>query len=222
MDRNNHTGEDGYENIRRRMVEEQLIRRGIKDSRVLKAMAEVPRHEFLPPDQRSDAYYDGAVPIGEGQTISQPYMVAVMVEHLRVLPEHRVLEVGAGSGYQAAVLGRMAAEVYAVELIPALAARAEATLRRLGHDNVHVVVGDGSKGYEEAAPYDGIIVAAAAPSISPAWVEQLKEGGRIVAPVGSLHSQICTVAEKQGGELKTIQSIACVFVPMRGQYGWDM
>jgi len=212
---------DKYLNLRRRMVEDQLIRRGIKAPRVLAAMVAVPRHEFMPPDQRADAHYDGAVPIGEGQTISQPYMVALMVELLEVKPTARVLEVGAGSGYQAAVLGELAAEVYGVELIPALAKRAAATLQRLGYANVHIVVGDGSKGYAEAAPYDGIIVAAAAPDISPAWVEQLKPGGRIVAPIGSLHSQVCTVAEKRGDSLHTVHNIGCVFVPLRGEYGWD-
>ena len=221
MTHDENVGHDKHLNLRRRMVEEQLIHRGIKDSRVLAAMVEVPRHEFMPPDRRGDAHYDGAVPIGEGQTISQPYMVALMVELLEVTPTDKVLEVGAGSGYQAAVLGQLGAEVYAIELIPTLASRAEATLRRLGYENVYIVVGDGSKGYPEAAPYDCIIVAAAAPDISPAWAEQLNEGGRIVAPVGTLHSQVCTVAQKRDDSLHTVPSIGCVFVPLRGQYGWD-
>lgn len=214
-------GHDSYVNLRRRMVSEQLIRRGIKDQRVLEAMAQVPRHEFMPPEYRADAYRDGAVPIGQGQTISQPYMVAHMVESLKVEPEHRVLEVGAGSGYQAAVLSRLAAEVYAVELVPALADHARETLRRLKYENVHVITGDGSAGYAPAAPYDRIIVAAAAPEITPEWVEQLAVGGLIVAPIGARHTQVCTVARKTDEGLDTIQTIGCVFVPLLGEHGWE-
>lgn len=208
-----------YDPERREMVERQLIRRGIRDAAVLKAMAAVPREEFFPPNSRADAYSDGAFPIGSGQTISQPYMVARMVELLEVRPEHRVLEVGAGSGYQAAVLAHLAREVYAVELLEELGLRAQRTLARLGYSNVEVIIGDGSLGYEPAAPYDGIIVAAAAPEIAPAWEEQLAEGGRIVAPVGDMRMQTCTVARKQGGELLVTGDIGCVFVPLRGRYG---
>ncbi|HCU38353.1 MAG TPA: protein-L-isoaspartate O-methyltransferase [Armatimonadetes bacterium] len=204
---------------RREMVERQLIRRGIRDVAVLKAMAAVPREEFFPPQSRADAYSDGAFPIGSGQTISQPYMVARMVELLEVRPEHRVLEVGAGSGYQAAVLAELAREVYAVELIEELGLRAQRTLARLGYSNVEVVIGDGSLGHEAAAPYDGIIVAAAAPEIAPAWKEQLADGGRIVAPIGDMRMQTCTVAQKQGEELVVTADIGCVFVPLRGRYG---
>jgi protein-L-isoaspartate(D-aspartate) O-methyltransferase len=203
------------------MVTEQLIRRGIKDQRVLEAMAQVPRHEFMPPERRSEAYHDGAVSIGHGQTISQPYMVAYMVEALRVEAGHRVLEVGAGSGYQAAVLSHLADEVYAIELIPALASRAAETLERLGYDNAHIITGDGSEGYAQAAPYDRIIVAAAAPEISPRWVEQLRIGGLIVAPVGERLTQVCTMARKTEAGLETIQTIGCIFVPLLGRHGWD-
>jgi protein-L-isoaspartate(D-aspartate) O-methyltransferase len=210
-----------YRNQRRRMVNEQLIKRGIRNQRVLDAMAQVPRHEFMPPDRRVEAYYDGAVPIGQGQTISQPYMVAYMVESLRVEPEHRVLEVGAGSGYQAAVLSRLAAEVYAIELIPLLASRAEQALQRLGYENVHIISGDGSIGYADAAPYDRIIVAAAAPEVSSSWIEQLTVGGLIVAPLGGRFTQVCTVMQKTEDGLDTLQTIGCVFVPLLGRYGWD-
>ncbi len=212
---------DEYLNARRRMAERQLVARGITDERVLSAIVAVPRHEFMPPERRADAHFDGAVPIGEGQTISQPYMVALMVELLEVEPGQRILEVGAGSGYQAAVLAEMGADVYGIELIPALAKRAEAVLERLGYEQAHIITGDGSKGYAKAAPYDGIIVAAAAPAISPAWVEQLREGGRIVAPVGSRHYQVCTVARKVKGEMKVREDIGCVFVPLLGEHGWD-
>ena len=212
---------DEYLNARRRMAERQLVARGIKDERVLAAIVAVPRHEFMPPERRADAHFDGAVPIGEGQTISQPYMVALMVELLEVQPGQRILEVGAGSGYQAAVLAAMGAEVYGIELIPALAKRAATLLARLGYEQVHIVIGDGSKGHAKAAPYDGIIVAAATPAISPAWVEQVSEGGRIVAPVGSRHHQVCTVARKVNGKMTVREDIGCVFVPLLGEHGWD-
>ncbi len=221
MRENDNGHADKYLNARRRMAERQLVARGIKDERVLSAIVAVPRHEFMPPDLQADAYLDGAMSIGEGQTISQPYMVALMVELLEVEPGQRILEVGAGSGYQAAVLAEMGAEVYGIELIPALANRAAAVLARLGYEQVHIITGDGSKGYAEAAPYDGIIVAAATPAISPAWVEQLREGGRIVAPVGSLHHQMCMVARKVNGEMKVRENIGCVFVPLLGEYGWN-
>lgn len=204
---------------RRQMVERQLIRRGIKNAAVLAAMAAVPREEFFPPQSRADAYSDGAFEIGSGQTISQPYMVARMVELLEVEPEHRILEVGAGSGYQAAVLAKLARQVYAVELIEELGLRAQRTLSRLGYANVEIVIGDGTLGYEPAAPYSGIIVAAAAPEIAPAWKEQLADGGRVVAPIGDTHIQTCTVAHKRADEFILSAGIGCVFVPLRGRYG---
>lgn len=212
--------ENRYEQAREKMVQQQLKRRGISDERLLKAMQEVPRHEFVPPAARSAAYSDRPLSIGAGQTISQPYMVAYMVEQLAAKPGDRILEVGAGSGYQAAILAELADEVYAIEYVPELADSARETLKRLGYDNVHIVTGDGSKGYAEAAPYDGIIVAAAAPEISPAWKEQLAEGGRIVAPVGSRGSQTCVVAEMIGGQLQTVSKLGCVFVPLLGEYGF--
>ena len=202
------------------MVMNQLRRSGLTDERVLQAMSVVPREEFVPPGKCESAYDDRPLPIGYGQTVSQPYMVATMLEFLQVEPEHVVLEVGAGSGYQAALLGQLAAVVYAVELVPELAARAAAVVARLGYSDVHIIAADGSLGYPEAAPYDRIIVAAAAPSIPPPLVEQLAEGGRLVAPVGGHGRQECVTATKQRGELVVKRGLACTFVPLRGQHGW--
>jgi len=202
------------------MVEYQLIRRGVTDSRVVAAMGEVPRHEFVPPAQTQDAYEDEALPIGHGQTISQPYMVGYMLQQLQVEPEHRVLEVGAGSGYQASLLGRLARDVYAIEISPPLAERAREVVNRLGYDNVHIITGDGGLGYAPAAPFDRIIVAAACPTIPQPLIDQLDEGGRLVAPVGSRNSQSCIVGVKRGGSLKVSDVLGCVFVPLRGEHGW--
>ncbi len=217
----NNSNVDDFAEQRRRMVEDQLRRRGIADERVLAAMGKVPREQFVPKRQRRFAYDDSALSIGEGQTISQPYMVAKMLELLACWPEHRVLEVGAGSGYQAALLGELAAEVYAIEIIETLAERARQVLSRLGYENVNIVVGDGTLGYPEAAPYDRIIVAAAAPQVPPPLVEQLAEGGRLVAPVGSRGMQTCIVGnKKEDGKLHIEKSIGCVFVPLVGEHGW--
>ena len=205
---------------RRMMAEGQLRRRGIADERVLAAMGKVPREQFIPEHQRRFAYDDSALSIGEGQTISQPYMVAKMLELLACRPEHRVLEVGAGSGYQAALLGELAAEVYAIEIVETLAEGARQVLSRLGYENVSIVVGDGTLGYPEAAPYDRVIVAAAAPQVPPPLAEQVAEGGRLVAPVGSRGVQTCIIGSKEDGELRIERSIGCVFVPLIGQHGW--
>ena len=205
---------------RRMMAEGQLRRRGIADERVLAAMGKVPREQFIPERQRRFAYDDSALSIGEGQTISQPYMVAKMLELLACRPEHRVLEVGAGSGYQAALLAELAAEVYAIEIVETLAEGARQVLSRLGYENVSIVVGDGTLGYPEAAPYDRVIVAAAAPQVPPPLAEQVAEGGRLVAPVGSRGVQTCIIGSKEDGELRIERSIGCVFVPLIGQHGW--
>lgn len=212
---------DSFAELRRAMVEEQLRRRGIKDKRVLEAMTEVPRHLFVPPGQYDEAYDDRALPIGQGQTISQPYMVGLMVSLLDVQPEHKVLEVGAGSGYQAAVLSRLAESVCAVELVPQLAERAARILADLHYDNVRIMTGDGTVGCAEEAPFDRIIVAAAAPEIPEPLTEQLAEGGVIVAPVGNRLVQTVVRAEKRGSKLNTTRSIDCVFVPLRGRHGWN-
>ncbi len=206
---------------RERMVEEQLRARGIRDERVLAAMAKVPRHLFVPEEIRASAYEDRALPIGYGQTISQPYIVAVMLEMLDVHDDHKVLEVGAGSGYQAALLAELAREVYAIEIIEPLAHRAKQVLDKLGYgDKVHIIVADGTLGWEEAAPYDRIIVSAACPEIPPPLAEQLVEGGRIVAPVGRRGIQQLVVGVKREGQLELMKTIGCVFVPLIGEHGW--
>ncbi|MGD8863087.1 MAG: protein-L-isoaspartate(D-aspartate) O-methyltransferase [Myxococcales bacterium] len=207
---------------RRLMVERQLRRRGIADPRVLEAMDRVPRHRFVPPGMQHMAYDDCALPIAGGQTISQPYMVARTCELARIGPDDRVLEVGAGSGYQAAVLGELAAEVVAVELIEELVSAARATLLDVGADNVTVVQGDGSLGHPAHAPYDAIVVAAGAPAVPAALVEQLAEGGRLVIPVGRRESvQTLTVVEKTPRGLAQQGFDGCVFVPLRGAGGWS-
>lgn len=202
------------------MVEGQLKARNITDPRILQAMGTVPRHEFVAPGDEPLAYDDRALAIGYGQTISQPYMVALMCELLAVGPDHRVLEVGAGSGYQAAVLGQLAREVYAVEIVRELVLRARDVVARLGYDNVHIIQGDGTLGHPQEAPFDRIIVAAAAPDIPQPLVEQLAEGGRLVVPVGARGTQTCMVGVKRDGELELETSIACVFVPLLGRHGW--
>jgi protein-L-isoaspartate(D-aspartate) O-methyltransferase len=214
------TARDPYLQQRLQMVEQQIRRRGISDHRVLYAMEALPRHEFVPPSVRGEAYDDRALPIGLGQTISQPYMVGLMLSLLEVEPDHKVLEVGAGSGYVAALLGMLGREVYALELVAELAEQAVHAIQRLELANVHIVAGDGSAGYPEAAPFDRIVVSAAAPAMPQPLVEQLVEGGRLLAPVGGRAFQTCQVGTKHGGELRIRQSIDCVFVPLLGEHGW--
>lgn len=196
------------------MVEHQLRRRGIADSRVLAAMAEIPREKFVPETERHDAYADRALPLSHGQTISQPLMVAMSVEALELTGDETVLEVGAGSGYQAAVLGRLAKKVYAVEIVPELAAGAAETLASLGVDNVEVHQADGRRGWPPGAPYDGIVVAAGAPEAPPELLEQLGEGGTLVMPIGVRDAQTLTAVKRSGGELETDALCRCVFVPL--------
>lgn len=203
--------------LRRRMVEEQIVGRGVRDPRVLRTMAEVPRHLFVDEAQRARAYEDWPLPIGQGQTISQPYMVAVMTEYLELRGEERVLEVGTGSGYQAAVLGRLAREVFTVERIAPLAEAASARLRELGHANVRVLVRNGAWGLPEHAPFDRVMVTAACPVLPPALVAQVAEGGIIVAPVGEAWlGQVLVVGRKMGGRLATRDVLGCIFVPLVG------
>jgi protein-L-isoaspartate(D-aspartate) O-methyltransferase len=184
-------------------------------------MERVPRHRFLPDPDDSGAYGDHPLPIGCGQTISQPYMVATMTEALRLTGEERVLEIGCGSGYQAAILAELSLEVYSIERVPELAERARALLDELGYANVAVVVGDGSLGYPETEPYDRIIVTAAAPEMSPAWAEQLVEGGLLLAPIGDRWGQTLIRARKLGANLERESLGGCVFVPLVGEHGWD-
>lgn len=213
--------EDPFARARWAMVEHQLRGRGIRDERVLQAMLAIPRERFVPNSQQPYAYEDRALPIGHGQTISQPYMVAFMLQWLAVEPSHKVLEVGAGSGYQAALLGQLAQEVYAVEIVPALAEAAAATIAGLGYNNVHIITGDGSVGYPPAAPYDRIIVAAAAPELPGPLLDQLVQGGRLVAPVGGRAFQECVAATRKNGGIITERGIGCTFVPLRGRHGWQ-
>jgi protein-L-isoaspartate(D-aspartate) O-methyltransferase len=210
-----------YADERKRMVDQQIHQRGIADGRLLAAMGSTPRHRFLRDPDDGAAYRDNPLPIGDGQTISQPYMVALMTESLRLTGDERVLEIGTGSGYQAAILAQLSRHVTSVERLSSLAERARAILTGLGHENVDVVVGDGSLGYAEAAPYDRVIVTAGAPRLADAWVEQLAEGGRLIAPIGGRWGQILTVVTRNGGELKHETAGGCVFVPLVGEDGWS-
>lgn len=212
-------GTDEYAALRRRMVETQLKRPGrdITHAGVLKAMAEVPRHEFVPPAQRKYAYEDGPLPIGYDQTISQPYVVAFMTEKLDPKPTDRVLEIGTGSGYQAAVLSPLVAEVYSIEIVEPLGQRAQADLQRLGYGNVHVRIGDGYRGWPEAAPFDAIIGTSAPEHVPPPLVDQLKDGGRLVIPLGPAYEQYLYVFKKQGGKLDRQAVLPVRFVPMTGE-----
>lgn len=211
---------EGFEQERKRMVEEQLVRRGIRDPKILDAFRAVPRHEFVPPESNHLAYLDGPLPIGEGQTISQPYIVGLMTELLRLEGNEKVLEIGTGSGYQAAILGELAQEVYTVERFESLARTAEMVLKDLGYTNIQVVVSDGSQGLPAAAPYDGILVAAAAPEVPPPLLEQLADGGRLVIPVGGSAGQILERWERRRDSLSKDKLIPVAFVPLRGSEGW--
>jgi len=203
-----------FRTARVQMVEQQLRPRGIRDERVLQAMATIPRHLFVPPALRSRAYDDGPLPIGAGQTISQPYIVALMSESLLLTGAETVLEVGTGSGYQAAVLSRLAKRVYSIEILPQLAKTARSRLTALGYDNVIVVVGDGNQGWAPGSPYDAIIVTAAAPQVPPALLDQLAEDGRLVLPVGVGEKQHLLRLHKAGGKV-TQEDLGLVqFVPL--------
>jgi|GEM_PF-47828 len=210
-------GSDGsdYAVRRLRMVEEQLVRRGFRDEEVLAAMRSVPRHLFVPGSAAAEAYFDTPLPIGLGQTISQPYMVALMTALLEVDVRSRVLEVGAGSGYQTAVLAEVAGEVFAVERLAPLAERARATLARLGYTNVRLAIGDGARGWHEHAPFQGILVAAAADEVPPELLYQLADGGRLVVPVGrGRGDQVLTIVERIGESFEERHDTRCRFVPL--------
>jgi protein-L-isoaspartate(D-aspartate) O-methyltransferase len=205
---------DRFSGERRHMVETQLRARGIRDPRLLQAMAAVPRHEFVDARYRDQAYEDHPLPIDAGQTISQPYIVALMLELLQLDPSSKVLEIGTGSGYQAAVLSQLAGHVYTVERHPELARQAAETLSRLGLTNVVVLTGDGSLGLAEQAPFDAIVVAAAAAQIPPALFEQLREGGRMIIPVGPPEAQELQLVRKQDGMALISMREGCRFVPL--------
>lgn len=199
---------------RARMVAEQLRARGIRDERVLAAMGCVPRHEFVPAEFRSQAYDDHPLPIGREQTISQPYIVALMLQYLAIEPVDIVLEIGTGSGYQTALLAELGARVYSIERHQNLALSAAAVLRRLGYGNVTVLISDGNQGLAENAPYDRIIVSAAAHAIPPALVEQLRVGGRMILPVGPEHAQELQLVHKRNGVPVVTSLEGCRFVPL--------
>ena len=209
-----------YARQREEMVRRQIERRGIRDPRLLEAMRSIPRHLFVPAGEAERAYNDGPLQIGSGQTISQPYIVAVMTDLLELKGEESVLEVGTGSGYQAAVLGKMARSVHTVERYAGLARQAEAVLRRIGLTDVAVHVGDGSQGWPQGAPYDGILVTAAAPSVPRALLEQLADGGRLVIPVGGQNGQDLQRWQRVGERFEQESIFPVVFVPLRGESGW--
>ena len=211
---------DGYAGERLSMVETQLRRRGIHDRRVLDAMLRVPRHEFVPQSYRAQAYEDHPIPIGEEQTISQPFIVAASLQALAFVGSESVLEVGTGSGYQTALLALLAATVYSIERHPSLAKGAETILARFGFNNVHIAVGDGSQGWRAHAPYDAMLVSAAAPSLPQSLLEQLSETGRMVIPVGMPHKQELQLVRKSGGEYTVEMIEGCRFVPLIGAEGY--
>jgi protein-L-isoaspartate(D-aspartate) O-methyltransferase len=212
--------EDEFAGPRADMVEKQLRRRGISESRVLAAMTAVRREEFVPRESRARAYEDAPLPIGEGQTISQPYIVAAMTAALSLTGKERVLEIGAGCGYQAAILSHLAKTVYTIESRSELASGASARLERLGYSNVHVHCGDGTLGLPELAPFDAILVAAAAPTVPEPLRSQLTDGGRLILPVGDSENQELRLVERHGNSFETRYLEACRFVPLVGFHGW--
>jgi len=209
-----------YALLKARMVEVQLIPRGISDKKVLNAFRKVDRHEFVPTELKKSAYEDYPLPVGEGQTISQPFMVALMTQCLGLNGGEKILEIGTGSGYQTAILASIAKEVLSVERIDTLAKNAEGTLRKLKFNNVKIKTGDGTLGWKEHAPYNGIIVTAGAPSVPKNLLEQLEIGGKLVIPVGSMFSQVLTVVERIERGFNTTEVSGCVFVPLIGKNGW--
>lgn len=212
---------DGFEIARERMVNSQIIKRGVKDQRVIDAMKKVPRHLFADPAFEHQAYNDYPLSIGENQTISQPYIVAVMTECLNLKGDEKVLEIGTGSGYQAAVLAELAYSVYSVERISVLAKRAKEMLQSLDYYNVFIKIGDGTEGWRSEAPFDGILVTAASPNVPETLKEQLKDGGRMIIPVGDMYSQELLKITKRGNFFKTENILGCRFVPLIGKYGFD-
>jgi len=205
--------------LRKRMVTEQLLSRGISDKAVLDVFSKVERDRFIPEELKVSAYADYPVPIGEGQTISQPFIVALMTESLGLRGTERVLEIGSGSGYQTAVLAELAGEVYSIERFDGLGGRAKRVLDELGYKNIKIKIGDGTLGWPQEAPFDRIIVTAASPKIPPPLFDQLKEGGRLILPLGESFSQVLTLVGKVDGKLNSKDICGCVFVPLVGEYG---
>ena len=206
-----------FESARNKMVDEEIVDAGVKNPRVIAAMRNTPRHEFVPLGQRKNAYFDMALPIGEAQTISPPFVVAYMTEAIDPQPSDKVLEIGTGSGYQAAVLAKLVSEVYTIEIVSSLGHRAAKVLEKLRYDNVHVKVGDGYKGWPEHAPFDKIIVTCSPEKVPPALVEQLREGGRMVIPVGERYQQTLYLLKKTTGKLVAEALQSTLFVPMTGK-----
>ena len=217
----NGSGAQRFARERERMVAEQLIARGVTDPRVVEAMRKVPRHLFVDEALGDQAYGDHPLPIGDGQTISQPFIVGKMTELLQLSGGEKVLEIGTGSGYQAAVLGELAARVCTIERIPRLAHRAREVLEQLGYANVWVRVANGTIGWPDEAPFDRILVAAGAPTVPPPLFAELAEGGRMVMPVGEVAGQVLKLIEKRGGEMHTSEHSGCVFVKLVGKYAWE-
>lgn len=209
-----------YRKLREKMVEHGLVSRGIKDERVINAFLKIPREEFIPEDQKKMAYNDSPVPIKLGQTISQPYIIALMTQCLDLEESDKVLEIGTGSGYQAAILAEIVSEVWTVERFPALLEYAKNNLKTLGYKNINFIQGDGTLGYEKEAPYEAIIVTAGAPNIPQPLLEQLNVGGRMVIPVGGSYSQILKKITKGEKKIEKEDICGCVFVPLIGKKGW--
>lgn len=210
-----------YEVLKKRMIDEQLKPRGINDERVLDVFLKIERHKFIPDNLRVSAYADFPLAIGEGQTISQPYIVALMTQELELTGKEKVLEIGTGSGYQAAILAELAKEVYSIERNEVLAQRAQKTLQELGYKNIRIRFGDGTLGWPETSPFDRIIVTAASPRIPDPLVQQLSDQGKLILPLGESFSQVLTLVEKKNGKIESSGICGCVFVPLIGKFGWD-
>ncbi|HIE05463.1 MAG TPA: protein-L-isoaspartate(D-aspartate) O-methyltransferase [bacterium (Candidatus Stahlbacteria)] len=213
--------EDGWEILRERMVNEQIIGRGIKDERLIQAMLKVPRHRFVGENLRTQAYNDYPLPIGSGQTISQPYMVALMTELMGLRGQEKVLEIGTGSGYQTAILAELSEQVFTIERISELSLLARQRIESLGYSNVVFRVGDGTIGWPEYSPYARILVTAGAPDVPKSLFEQLADGGIMVLPIGDRSYQVLNVVKNDGGQPRVVQSAECTFVPLLGKEGWS-